>query len=682
MSRSGASLVVMLLVGALGCGGGPEELDSTSRSCQGLAVEDDVVSTTQPLTSEGQAKYIVHFRAGVDTRLAVIKSGGLPVRELSKHLATTAMLSPRAAARLRTDPAVAHVEEDAPRFAMAQSTPAGITDVQAPLVWQTQAGTTRGVKTCIIDSGLHLSHSDLPKSGVTGFPSDWSVDGCGHGTHVAGTIAALNNADGVVGVVKNGVDLVIVKIFGDDCRQTGSSDLVAALDQCLNAGAKVINMSLGGDRPTELERTAFENAWKRGALLVAAAGNDGSTSMQYPASYASVISVAAMQTATKVASFSQKNAQVDIAAPGVAVLSTSPTESRHHVTVNGTQYSANHFQYGELTEGVTGPIVYGGLCGSSSASWSGKVVVCVRGSYSFSHKVTQVQNSGGAAAIIYNHEPGNFGGTLGSDSFHIPALSLSQEDGLAVRALEGSTATVVSQELTNGSGYITMSGTSMASPHVAGVAALIWGEVPNATNAQVRAALEATAKDVGTAGRDDATGYGLVQAQAALERLRSQQPNPGPAVAFSVKCVGTHCAFVSTSMDLDGAVRSWRFDLGEGTVLYGPTVSHNFKGPGPFNVTLTVTDDDGAVGQVTIPVSVVQLALSVEEADDVRTAKLRWQGVSETEVAVFKNGDMAGTTVNSGDFEEELEDAKTPSYQVCTRSLESCSSITGVRACN
>jgi len=154
-------------------------------------------------------------------------------------------------------------------------------------------------------------------------------------------------------------------------------------------------------------------------------------------------------------------------------------------------------------------------------SWSGKVVLCERGVIDFYTKVANVQAGGGAAAIIYNNVPGDFLGTLGEgNSTSIIGISISQENGqYLVNNKLGQTATVFSQVEQPASGYEAWDGTSMATPHVSAVAALVWSWDPSLTNVEIRNALTATALDLGTAGRDVYYGYGLVQARAALEYL-------------------------------------------------------------------------------------------------------------------------------------------------------------------
>jgi len=223
-----------------------------------------------------------------------------------------------------------------------------------------------------------------------------------------------------------------------------------------------------------------------------------------------------------VASFSQHNREVDIAAPGVGVLSTVPWNSTASITVGGSTYSGGVIDGSASTSssGVSGTVVDGGLC-DSVGSWSGKVVLCERGTITFADKVNNVQSGGGVAAVIYNNVPGGFAGTLNGTSA-IPAISLSQEDGQALMASAlGQSGNVKSFTVTPGSGYEAWDGTSMATPHVSGAIALIWSAYPSKSATQVRTAIESSALDLGSAGRDDYYGNGLLQAKAALDYLGS-----------------------------------------------------------------------------------------------------------------------------------------------------------------
>jgi subtilisin family serine protease len=480
------------------------------------------------MAQAADGRFIVQFKEGHGNGRAQVESlGGQVKMEIFGTRAVAAVLPERALSALRNNPAVEFIEEDAKRFPMAQTTPFGIGMVQADQVWA--AGTTgNGRKVCIIDSGLYLAHEDhaATTKSVTGYPAGWNTDKCHHGTHVAGTIAALNNTTGVVGVLPNGVDLFIVKVFGDDCAWTYSSGLADAANRCVSAGANVISMSLGGGMKSRTEETAFNSASSKGVLSVAAAGNGGNSQLSYPASYPIVVSVGAVDSAKNIATFSQYNSQVDVSAPGVGVLSTVGSKQENSVTVLGATYSGGYIEGAARTTGVSGALVNGGLCDTVGA-WAGKVVLCQRGSISFVDKVNNAKAGGGIGAVIYNNVAGGFAGTLGTGvTSTIPAISISQEDGLAIIAAGGigQTATEVSSVQDPGSGYEYYDGTSMATPHVAAVAALIWSYKPTWTNLQIREALEKTAEDRGAVGRDNYYGFGIVRAKAALDYLKATYP--------------------------------------------------------------------------------------------------------------------------------------------------------------
>jgi thermitase len=180
-------------------------------------------------------------------------------------------------------------------------------DIDAPEGWDA-AGlgafpASGGVKIGIVDTGIDQTHPDL--SGKTANCADSTggaliegtcVDDNMHGTHVAGTIAAkANNSTGVAGVAFN-ANFAICKAL----RTAAGTGLTSDVANCINwthaRGAKVISMSLGGGASTTL-KNAVANAWKGGAangsVLIAAAGNDGDSTVNYPAGYPEVVSVAA-----------------------------------------------------------------------------------------------------------------------------------------------------------------------------------------------------------------------------------------------------------------------------------------------------------------------------------------------------------------------------------------------------
>ena len=574
------------------------------RALVGLIAALFAFPLTAQETADQDGRYLIQFRDFRGAAAVVRAAGGTPVVELAPQSTIAAYLPVQAVSGLRRNPNVILVEADPRRYPMAQTTPYGISMVQADQVSDAGAGNTT---ICIIDSGYYKNHEDLASgSNVTGSTDSgsgpWYEDSCGHGTHVAGTISALNNSVGVKGVLGAGtINIRAEKVFdGASCSWSYSSTLIDALNSCrakAGAGQKlVVSMSLGGSFSSSVESSAFQSAYDAGVLSVAAAGNAGNRTKSYPASYPSVISVAAVDSSGKVASFSQQNSQVELAAPGVGVLSTVPFLSSS-VTVGSSTYLGENID-GSARKDAEGPLKDGGLCDSSTGNWTGFVVLCQRGVISFADKVSNVATGKGIAAVIYNNVPGGFAGTLNGTST-IPAISISQEDGQALWAVTGQQATVKNTGGV-GSGYAYYDGTSMATPHVSGVAALVWSNFSAKSNVDVRAALQATAEDLGVAGKDNAYGYGLVQALAAYEYLEggSEPPsNTAPTASFTFKCSGLSCNFTDKSTDPeDGTATSWDWNFGDGVGSTEQNPNHTYVTAGTYTVTLKVTDKGALFG--------------------------------------------------------------------------------------
>lgn len=224
----------------------------------------------------------------------------------------------------------------------------GIQKINSPTAWDTATG-SKSITVAVIDTGMDINHPDLagtavsPYSAING--SSNVTDSVGHGTHVAGTIGAIgNNGVGVVGVNWN------VNIMPIQVCVPGGCDMVAIVNGIYRAadnGAKVINMSLGTrapgiDRcsPAQDTHKAIQHAISKGVTVVVAAGNDSrDASLTSPASCAGVITVGASSANDGSSSFTNYGSVVDIAAPGVGILSTYPGGYKSE---NGTSMSSPH----------------------------------------------------------------------------------------------------------------------------------------------------------------------------------------------------------------------------------------------------------------------------------------------------------------------------------------------------
>src|SRR5665648_346388 len=203
----------------------------------------------------------------------------------------------------------------------------GIYRINAPATWATTTG--NGVKIAIIDTGISKKHPDLIVSGginLVGTSSNkkWDDDN-GHGTHVAGIIAARNNIIGVVGVAPD-AELYAVKVL-DSYGGGAISDVIEGIDWAVQNNMDIISMSLGTDAYSQAFADASASAYNSSVLLVAAAGNSGdgnisTDDVQYPAKFDSVIAVSAIDSNNIAPAWSTDGSEVELAAPGAGIYST------------------------------------------------------------------------------------------------------------------------------------------------------------------------------------------------------------------------------------------------------------------------------------------------------------------------------------------------------------------------
>nr|2ZWP_A Chain A, Tk-subtilisin [Thermococcus kodakarensis]2ZWP_B Chain B, Tk-subtilisin [Thermococcus kodakarensis] len=247
----------------------------------------------------------------------------------------------------------------------AQTIPWGIERVKAPSVWSITDGSVSVIQVAVLDTGVDYDHPDLAANiawcvstlrGKVSTKLRDCADQNGHGTHVIGTIAALNNDIGVVGVAP-GVQIYSVRVL--DARGSGSySDIAIGIEQAILGpdgvadkdgdgiiagdpdadAAEVISMSLGGPADDSYLYDMIIQAYNAGIVIVAASGNEGAPSPSYPAAYPEVIAVGAIDSNDNIASFS--NRQPEVSAPGVDILSTYPDDS--YETLMGTAMATPH----------------------------------------------------------------------------------------------------------------------------------------------------------------------------------------------------------------------------------------------------------------------------------------------------------------------------------------------------
>jgi subtilisin family serine protease len=353
----------------------------TAVAVSGCADAPTGSSAESPTTGRAPAEqapiYLVTFRDGVadvpGVAQEIARGRGFAIRSVRAHAARgfSAVIPANRLDAVRNDPRVLLVERDGPVSLIepirdqarpggggggGQTVPWGITRVGGP-------GDGTGRTAWIIDSGIDLDHPDLNTSRnchahFTGRNAD---DGNGHGTHVAGTIAAKNNGADVVGVAANAY-VCAVRVLGNNGSGTWEA-VINGINHVAASGANgdVANMSLGGSGANATLEKAVSDAAARGIRFVLAAGNDGQHAGNFTPSRvngANIYTVSAIASNGCMASWSNYgNPPVDWAAPGVSILSTR--KGGGTTTMSGTSMAAPH---------VAGILLLGGIRADGAAS--------------------------------------------------------------------------------------------------------------------------------------------------------------------------------------------------------------------------------------------------------------------------------------------------------------------------
>ncbi|OIO06449.1 MAG: hypothetical protein AUJ52_12235 [Elusimicrobia bacterium CG1_02_63_36] len=340
-------------------------------------------SKENALSNPQRREQIVMFREGTskEQKLEIIKrKGATVVRELAlidAYVVKFEKFSPNAVMLLKTEPSVENVSLDqyhkwlnvaAPVMPSvggllkgaaegAKSVPGilgeeqadpekrseipwGVDRIGASKIWDRATG--KGVKVAVIDTGIDMEHPDLAANVKGGFnavkPGESPQDDQGHGTHVAGTIAAVPNGMGVIGVAPE-ASLYAVKVLDAEGGGTYAT-IIAGIEWAAENGMNVANMSLGGPSAPPLEK-AVQKAYDKGLIIVAASGNSGpDAEVSAPASYATTIAVTASTPEDGLAEFSSTGKEVDVIAPGHKVLSTWPGSKL--AELSGTSMASPH----------------------------------------------------------------------------------------------------------------------------------------------------------------------------------------------------------------------------------------------------------------------------------------------------------------------------------------------------
>jgi serine protease len=475
------------------------------------------------------------------------------------------------ASRLKGRNAVRYVEEnvvfetqsDDPRFT-DQYAPQ---QVRAPTAWDTTLG-SEDVTVAIVDTGVDYTHPDLQSR----FGTDKGTDPAGgdedpdapagenHGTHVAGIASATtDNGVGVAGMSNS--RLLACRALGGG---SGSlTDIATAIRYAADNGADIINMSLGGGGYTDTLKNAVSYAVSNGALPICAAGNNGSRGVSYPAKYDECMAVSALDSDENLASFSQYGPDLDVAAPGVNVLST--WNDSPYNRISGTSMAC------PAASGVA-------ALGKAADPDLGPNDLRARLKETAVDVGLSAEEQGAGRVDAANIVAGGGGGGGGTEQ---PVARID-----------------VSPSNPDTGETVTFDGSASSDPDGGGIESYEWEASTGgtATGSQVEGSWD-TAQDVTvtlTVTDDDGETD-----SAAVTVSIGGAANEAPTASFDVSptdpTVGDQVTFdASGSSDPDGSVASYQWDFGDGSTATGQTVTNTYQDSGDYTVTLTVTDDDGA----------------------------------------------------------------------------------------
>ncbi|MBU4580801.1 MAG: S8 family serine peptidase [Proteobacteria bacterium] len=549
----------------------------------GEGVSGETDDRARPLYKKGEL--LVRFKPGATDRqmeelhrsLGSSVLGTISKLRLQRIRLRTGLAEMEAMALYAASAIVEHAERHALRYPnRAANDPYadlqwGLANIHAGEAWDITPGKP-AVVIAVIDTGVDYQHPDLrgniwinaaeiPGNGIdddgNGYVDDirgWDfagndainpvadndpMDVDGHGTHIAGIIAASgNNGLGIAGINWQ-ARIMPLKVQADNSNSFLEFAIIEAIQYAIDQGAKIVNSSFGGSAGSAEEEGAFTALKDAGVLAVCAAGNstqNTDVTANYPAGYPldNIISVAASGSDDKLASFSNWGpTSVDLMAPGVSIYSTtlesSGTDARVRVAgSNPVEYAALGMEYAGRTgeNGITGTAYN---CGQGYTDQfpdgvTGYIALIQRGNrdgndFYFDQKVQNAQVAGAKGVIIYNNRvpPDSFdasGGTLGSPGDWVPAVSITKAAGEALIALGSPTVTLINRPVI----YAYMNGTSMAAPHVAGVAGLLLAQCPSLSYTGIKSAILDTADPIGSVA-DKMVSGGRVNAFAALKSL-------------------------------------------------------------------------------------------------------------------------------------------------------------------
>ena len=500
------------------------------------------------MSGELQKKYIITiqpdaypaFRNSSQRSGNVLALRSSQTKYLDQVKMVVAQLSLAQVQQLKADKQIVMVEEDQiipqphyPMFKRAQLSQAprakslditwGLKAIAAEKAWSQTKGS--GARVLVLDTGVDATHPDLIQrfEKGRGFMGDGSIsDEVGHGTHTSGTVVADGMGSGLFGVAPEARFLMAKVCAANGCSSAG---IVQGVDWGISEKVDVMSLSLGGPFLSTSAKQAYARAEQAGIFVVAASGNDGTGTVSYPAAISTVLAVGALNEDLTKAPFSQWGPELDVVAPGVNVISSVPQGTgrdglvRVDLGSGPEEFTNTVFQNASTdVKTVMGGIEYCGLGKPDDfigKDLSGKIALIERGEISFSDKVANAIKANAAGMLIFNNAAGLITGGLATP-VNIPVLMIEQSVGQAmVQTLVQSASALATEIGVVATNYAAFAGTSMATPHVAGIAALIKSINPALTPQKVREVINSSAHAL-LPNPNNEFGNGAVDAELAV----------------------------------------------------------------------------------------------------------------------------------------------------------------------
>lgn len=321
-------------------------------------VNADQISNKSINVSKSSNGLIIKYKNNQTDNSNILKSfGNSNIKSIHKINEKLSVIQPESDSdkkellnKLKQDPNVEKVEED--KVIKIKNIPNDpsygeqwyVPDTNFDKLWNYNIVSKKNVTVAVIDSGINYNHEDLKNviadGGYNFYDDNTDVyDDNGHGTEVSGVIAAsANNGVGIAGLDSNMPIKILPLKTADSNGDTLLSDLITAVDYAITKKADVINLSMGSNTYSSIENDEIQKAISSGIVVVAAAGNDGDSAYNYPASYDNVISVGATDSNDNLAYFSNYNNKVSLTAPGEEILTTNISGGYDYCS--GTSFSS------------------------------------------------------------------------------------------------------------------------------------------------------------------------------------------------------------------------------------------------------------------------------------------------------------------------------------------------------